>query len=407
MALTQWWSYEWWDRWKEGDWDLPTPRATGQTDPIWWHHITWPEPGSPFLGRVPPWGCDQELQGGISVAFCLKSPVSAHGFCGEVNWGTWYRSNVRSAVCGLCAFLFSVQTLVLCVCVYEDRSFMCFCGLKVSPLFFLCGITLGSCPSSDPTVCMRKTTGGLYSLPAPVLSSSPPPLLTFFYPLVLSTFLFLFLFFLHLLSHFSIPVLLLLSSLLPPALLLASLLLPFLHFYSPLTLVTSSPLLPHFSVLLSLIFYLLLFSLVLFILLFLLLSSTHLFAPCPSIFSSFSPVICLVPTILPFLFHYLFILQKDYKTITNKQTLLLLSSHCSTFTSAQGHVLVFLGNLSVSATVVDFTFTCQIVLGTFQYIRILATFSPTKLLKIRIELIIFPQVLPGNVSRALKTIYSQ
>lgn len=41
---------------------------------------------------------------------------------------------------------------------------MCFCGLKASPLFPLCGITLGSCPVSDPTVFMRKTTGGLYPL---------------------------------------------------------------------------------------------------------------------------------------------------------------------------------------------------------------------------------------------------
>ncbi len=54
---------------------------------------------------------------------------------------------------------------------------MCLCGLKASPLFCLCGITLGSCPLPDPTVFMRKTTGGLY-----------PPLLlpsTFFYALVL------------------------------------------------------------------------------------------------------------------------------------------------------------------------------------------------------------------------------
>lgn len=41
---------------------------------------------------------------------------------------------------------------------------MCLCGLKASPLFFLCGITLGSWPLCDPTVFMRKTTGGLYPL---------------------------------------------------------------------------------------------------------------------------------------------------------------------------------------------------------------------------------------------------
>lgn len=39
---------------------------------------------------------------------------------------------------------------------------MCFRGLKASLLSSLCGLTLGSCPSSDPSVFMRKTTGGLY-----------------------------------------------------------------------------------------------------------------------------------------------------------------------------------------------------------------------------------------------------
>lgn len=40
-------SYEWWDRWREGDRDLPTPRAAGWTDPpppFWWHHTTRPGP---------------------------------------------------------------------------------------------------------------------------------------------------------------------------------------------------------------------------------------------------------------------------------------------------------------------------------------------------------------------------
>ena len=81
---------------------------------------------------------------------------------------------MRSALCGLCL---SVQTLSLCVCVCVcvcgDRSFMCFCGLKASPLLCLCGITLGSCPLSDPTVFMRKQQGGFILLSSS--SSSPPP----------------------------------------------------------------------------------------------------------------------------------------------------------------------------------------------------------------------------------------
>lgn len=59
---------------------------------------------------------------------------------------------------------------------------MCLCGLKASPLFFLCGITLGSWPLCDPTVFMRKTTGGLYPLLLLLLPS------TFSSPLVLSAF---------------------------------------------------------------------------------------------------------------------------------------------------------------------------------------------------------------------------
>lgn len=78
---------------------------------------------------------------------------------------------------------------------------MCFSGLKASPLFFLCGITLGSCPLSDPTVFMRKTTGGL--CPPLFLPSAFP------YPPVLSTF-----FFSHLLFCSSFPFL-------PPPLLLS------------------------------------------------------------------------------------------------------------------------------------------------------------------------------------------
>lgn len=62
---------------------------------------------------------------------------------------------------------------------------MCFCGLKASPLFSLCGITLGSCPLSDPTVFMRKTTGGLYRL---LLLPTFFSLLLFAAPLLTSLF---------------------------------------------------------------------------------------------------------------------------------------------------------------------------------------------------------------------------
>ena len=85
---------------------------------------------------------------------------------------------MRSALCGLCL---SVQTLSLrvcvcvCVCVCGDRSFMCFCGLKASPLLCLCGITLGSCPLSDPTVFMRKQQEGFILLSSSSSSSPPPP----------------------------------------------------------------------------------------------------------------------------------------------------------------------------------------------------------------------------------------
>lgn len=71
---------------------------------------------------------------------------------------------------------------------------MCFCGLKASPLLCLCGITLGSCPLSDPTVFMRKQQEGFILLSSssfllPSAFCHPPVLSTFFLPL--SSFLIL------------------------------------------------------------------------------------------------------------------------------------------------------------------------------------------------------------------------